>query len=63
MVITQQGNIVFKTILFLLIGILFFTSVSAKTEELATKYNIQMLGWHFVFYICLCQNGRTGYQI
>jgi len=44
MVITQQGNIVFKTILFLLIGILFFTSVSAKTEELATKYNIQMLG-------------------
>ncbi len=44
MVITQQGNIDFKTILVLLLGILFFTSVSAKTEELATKYNIQMLG-------------------
>ncbi len=41
---TQQGNIDFKTILVLLLGILFFTSVSAKTEELATKYNIQMLG-------------------
>ncbi len=44
MAITQQGNIDFKTILVLLLGILFFTSVSAKTEELATKYNIQMLG-------------------
>lgn len=44
MVITQQGNIDFKTILVLLLGILVFTSVSAKTEELATKYNIQMLG-------------------
>lgn len=44
MVINQQGNIYFKTILILLLGILFFTSVSAKTEELATKYNIQMLG-------------------
>ncbi len=44
MVITQQGNIDFKTILILLLGILFFTPVSAKTEELATKYNIQMLG-------------------
>jgi len=41
---TQQGNIDFKTILVLLLGILFFASVSAKTEELATKYNIQMLG-------------------
>lgn len=41
---TQQGNIDFKTILVLLLGILFFTSVSAKTEELTTKYNIQMLG-------------------
>jgi len=44
MAITQQGNIDFKTILVLLLGILFFTSVSAKTEELTTKYNIQMLG-------------------
>ena len=44
MVIIQQGNIDFKTILVLLLGILFFTSVSAKTEKLATKYNIQMLG-------------------
>ncbi len=44
MVITQQGNIDFKTILVLLLGILFFTSVSAKTEKLTTKYNIQMLG-------------------
>ena len=44
MVIIQQGNIDFKTILVLLLGILFFTSVSAKTEKLATKYIIQMSG-------------------
>ena len=44
MVITQQGNIVFKYILVLLLGIISFISVSAKPEELATKYNIQMLG-------------------
>ena len=33
-----------KYILVLLLGIISFISVSAKPEELATKYNIQMLG-------------------
>jgi hypothetical protein len=33
-----------KYILGLLLGIIFFTSVSAKPEELATKYSIHMLG-------------------
>ncbi|MBT3385558.1 MAG: hypothetical protein HN778_07735 [Prolixibacteraceae bacterium] len=33
-----------KYILLLLLGIISFISVSAKPEELATKYNIQMLG-------------------
>ena len=33
-----------KTILCLLLGIIFFTSVSAKPKELTTKYSIHMLG-------------------
>lgn len=33
-----------KYVLVLLLGIISFISVSAKPEELATKYNIQMLG-------------------
>ncbi len=33
-----------KIILALLLGIIFFTSVSAKPKELATKYSIHMLG-------------------
>lgn len=33
-----------KTILGLLLGIIFFISVSAKPEELATKYSIHILG-------------------
>lgn len=33
-----------KTILGLFLGIFFFTSVSGKPEELATKYSIHMLG-------------------
>ncbi len=59
MVITQQGNIVFKYILVLLLGIISFISVSAKPEELATKYNIQMLGAS-IGEFSVTQTGKNG---
>jgi hypothetical protein len=44
MIITEKENINFKILLVLLLGIISFISVSAKPEELATKYNIEMFG-------------------